>query len=295
MIDAAGASAARAAAITKSFGRRKVLDALDLAIEPGAVVGLLGANGAGKTTLLRTLLGLTPADSGTVSVFAETGPDFSPGVRARIAYVPQKPDQFPWLTGQAMLSYLAAFYPSFDWTYARGLIARWKISMRTRIGALSPGQQQRLSLVRALAIRPDLLVLDEPIASLDPATRAAVIEELIGERRARSLTAIFSSHIIGDLERLCSHLAVLAEGKIAAFDSIDVFGKLVRVTLEGEEERLSQSTFPQARLIRAPSHGRRILVAEPVAAERIVEALAPPVRATIEAPGLEGIVTEWMQ
>jgi ABC-2 type transport system ATP-binding protein len=118
-------------------------------------------------------------------------------VRARIGYVPQIPNQFAWLTGRAMLRYLAAFYPRFDWTYTDALIERWKISLKTPIGLLSPGQQQRLSIVRALGHRPDFLVLDEPIAALDPATRMAVIDELSSEHRARGVSVIFSSHITG--------------------------------------------------------------------------------------------------
>ena len=196
--------------LKKIFNHQRVLDHLDLTIERGETIGLLGSNGAGKTTLLKSLLGLLAVDGGRCTVLGEPSTSLSPAARAQIAYVPQHPGQFAWLTGKAMLHYVSNFYPAFDWTYAQELVARWKLALATPIGVLSPGQQQRLSIVRALAIRPELLVLDEPIASLDPATRIAVIDELSNERKRRPLTVIFSSHLIGDLERFCSQFAVLA-------------------------------------------------------------------------------------
>ncbi len=206
--------------LDKAFGKKAVLTGLDLAIAPRTAVGLMGANGSGKTTLIKILLGLLPADGGEVLLFGEPAHDLSVAARRRISYVPQASNQFPWLTGRAMLRYVGSFYPSFDWPYANDLIERWKVSVQTRIGALSPGQQQRLSIVRALATRPDLVVLDEPIASLDPMTRTDVIAELVAERSRRPLTVIFSSHIIGDLERLCTHFAVLNDRKVAAYADV---------------------------------------------------------------------------
>jgi ABC-2 type transport system ATP-binding protein len=218
--------------ICKSFGSRSVLKQLNFLVEAGMAVGLLGANGAGKTTLMKIILGLLPTDTGRVTVLGDDVASLSPAVRARIAYVPQTPNQFAWLTGRAMLKYVAAFYPDFDWAYANDLLERWKVSSKSLIGVLSPGQQQRLSIVRALATRPEIIILDEPIASLDPATRIAVIDELIREREHRTLTVLFSSHITGDLERLCSHLAVMADGQIVAFDSLASFTDLETRLLE---------------------------------------------------------------
>ena len=207
--------------LRKSFGNHVVLNGLTLDVPRGHTVGLLGANGAGKTTLLKILLGLIKPDGGEALIAGESSSHLSPEVRGRIGYVPQSPAQFGWLNGKAMLDYVGAFYPTYDSEYASALLERWKVSLKTPIAALSPGQQQRLSIVRALAPRPEFIVLDEPIASLDPATRLAVIEELTAERRRRSLTILFSSHITGDLRRLCSHFAVLAGGRIAVLERTD--------------------------------------------------------------------------
>jgi ABC-2 type transport system ATP-binding protein len=288
-------AAVTARGLKKGFGRRPVLDGLDLTIEPGEAVGLLGANGAGKTTLLRSLLGLLPVDAGRCSVLGESSFSLSPATRARVAYVPQTPGQFPWLTAKAMLRYVSAFYPAFDWEYVRELAARWKLALRTPIGVLSPGQQQRLSIVRALATRPDVVVLDEPIASLDPATRIAVIDELISERARRPVTILFSSHLIGDLERLCSKFAILAGGRIAVMDTVAWFKSLVRVGLEGDESALIEMTIPAAALVRKVANGRRIAVIERAGATHLSETLPSTIRLTTDQPDVETLTSEWMQ
>jgi hypothetical protein len=129
-------------------------------------------------------------DSGHCELLGETSPALSSDARERIGYVPQSPGQFPWLSGQAMLRYISAFYPRFDWSYARELAGRWKVALHSPIGVLSPGQQQRLSIVRALATRPDVLILDEPIASLDPdPVDAFVAAEVARVRSWRTIPA----------------------------------------------------------------------------------------------------------
>lgn len=281
--------------LKKSFGRRPVLDLLDLTVERGEAVGLLGANGAGKTTLLKSLLGLQPVDGGRCTVLGELSSSLSPAVRARIAFVPQTPGQFPWLSGHAMLRYVSAFYPVFDWDYARDLAGRWKLALRTPIGVLSPGQQQRLSIVRALSTRPDVLTLDEPIASLDPATRIAVIDEIMRERARRPVSIIFSSHLIGDLERLCSKFAVLAGGKIAVIEDVAWFKSLARVTLEGDERALAEMSVPGARLIRKVADGQRVAVVDRSAVERLAAMLPSTILMTADEPDVETLTSEWMQ
>lgn len=288
-------AAVTARGLRKLFNRQPVLDRLDLTIAGGEAIGLLGANGAGKTTLLKSLLGLLPTDGGRCTVLGESSSSLSPAARARIAYVPQTPGQFPWLTGKAMLRYVSAFYPVFDWDYVRDLASRWKLALLTQIGVLSPGQQQRLSIVRALATRPEIMVLDEPIASLDPATRIAVIDELLNERKQRPVTVIFSSHLIGDLERLCSQLAVLASGRIAVMERVDWFRNRVRVTLEGDELTLDQTPVPGASLVRKVMDGRRVAVVERDSVARLSALLPSQIRAAAQEADIEALTSEWMQ
>lgn len=282
--------------VRKTFGRRPVLDDLTLEVPHGATLGLLGANGSGKTTLLKILLGLTRADAGETSIAGEPSSSLSVELRGRLGYVPQASNQFYWLNGKAMLAYIAAFYPRFDRNYARNLLGRWKVSLKTPIVALSPGQQQRLSIVRALAPRPDWLLLDEPMASLDPATRIAVIEELLEEQRRRPLTVIFSSHITGDLRRFCSHFAVLAGGRIAVMDRTEVLQRLVRVTVHGSEVLLGRLDLSFARYVRKTADGMRALILDGGEEVERLRALLPGgVACQAEESDLEAVLSEWMQ
>ena len=154
-----------------AFGTQRVLHGLDWSLPTGQVVGLLGRNGAGKTTLLETLLGLREPDAGQALLFGQPSLALSDDARARIGYVPQRSDLFEWLTADQLLAYFRSFYPRWNTAKVDGLMARWDIARDKPIGKLSGGQQQRLSIVRALAHEPELLVLDEPVASLDPAGR----------------------------------------------------------------------------------------------------------------------------
>jgi len=288
-------SALAARAVTKVYGKRAALDRLDITIERGSAVGLLGANGAGKTTLIKSLLGLIPIEGGRCTILGAPSSNLSSALRARIAYVPQMPGQFSWLKGEAMLRYVSNFYPAFDWAYAQDLASRWKLALRSVIAELSPGQQQRLSIVRAMATRPDVLLLDEPIASLDPATRIAVIDELISERARREITVVFSSHLIGDLERLCSKFAILGEGKVIVFEDVDWFRDLARVQLDGDESELSQISASSTQLLRKAGDGRRVAAVSHADLDRFKSSLPSSVRTTVSEPDVESMAAEWMQ
>lgn len=194
-----------------------------------------------------------------------------------------------------MLRYLAAFYQSFDWPYVENLVDRWKVSMKTPIGLLSPGQQQRLSIVRALAPRPDLLIFDEPISSLDPATRLAVIDELLCEREQRLISMIFSSHITQDLGRLCTDFAIVATGKIALLAPLDRCRRLSRVSLEGAESDLASLQVPNILLLRAIRDGERRIVAERDFIERDLPSMLPAsCKITERTDDMEAVLSEWM-
>lgn len=205
-----------------------VLNGLDWQLLPGQVVGLLGRNGAGKTTLLETLLGLREPEAGRIALFGQDAAQLDDAARARIGYVPQHSDLFESFTPAQLLAYFRSFYPRWNEAKVEGLMSRWDIDRDKPIRKLSGGQKQRLSIIRALAHEPDLLVLDEPVASLDPAGRRDFLRELVGEVLDRGATVVFSTHILSDLERVAFNIAFLSQGRIALQAPLDELLEQVR-------------------------------------------------------------------
>ena len=216
-----GSAALALQGVDVAFGTQRVLDGLDWSLPTGQVVGLLGRNGAGKTTLLETLLGLREPDAGQALLYGQPALALGDDARARIGYVPQRSDLFEWLTADRLLAYFRSFYPRWNTAKVDGLMSRWDIARDKPIGKLSGGQQQRLSIVRALAHEPELLVLDEPVASLDPAGRRDFLGELVDQVVDRRTTIVFSTHILSDLERVALDVAFLTGGKIALHAPLD--------------------------------------------------------------------------
>ena len=197
-----------------SYAGKPILAGLDWQLLPGQVVGLLGRNGVGKTTLLESLLGLREISDGEIRLFGQPLDQMDDAMRARIGFVPQQSQLFEWLTPRQLLAYFKSFYPKWNQAKADGLMSRWEIPADQLISTLSGGQQRRLSIVRALAPEPDLLVLDEPVASLDPVGRRDFLRELVEQVLDRGTTVVFSTHILSDLERVAFNVAFMARGQI---------------------------------------------------------------------------------
>jgi ABC-2 type transport system ATP-binding protein len=207
--------------VFKHFPGKYALDGLNFTVPAGEVLGLLGRNGAGKTTLLECALGLREIDHGQIQLFGEAPGALSEATRARIGYVPQQTDSFEWLTPLQMLAYFKAFYPRWNEAKVNALLERWSIPVHLRIAKLSGGEKQRLAIVRALAHDPDLLILDEPVASLDPAGRRDFLRELVERTIERETTIVFSTHILSDLERVAVSVAFMRQGKVILQQSLD--------------------------------------------------------------------------
>jgi ABC-2 type transport system ATP-binding protein len=157
--------------LTKNFRTRQALRAVNLEIPLGATVGLLGANGAGKTTLIKCSLGLLRPSSGECQLLGESAWNLSAAAKARLGYVPQVINLYPWMRVRELIEYTASFYTSWNVELAERLIKEWELPLDDRVRTLSVGQKQRLAILTAVAYQPDLLILDEPAASLDPQAR----------------------------------------------------------------------------------------------------------------------------
>jgi ABC-2 type transport system ATP-binding protein len=207
--------------VVKSFGSQSVLREATLAIEKGFVVGLLGTNGSGKSTLIKCLLGLLKVSEGQVQLFGEDSWDLSAAAKARLGYVPQEAKFYNWMKVRQVVEYWGTFYPKWDSDWVNELMDRWEVPREQAVAPLSPGQLQRLALVVALGHHPELLILDEPVASLDPVGRRETLRQLIDLTKDGEHTVLFSTHILSDLERVASHIAILADGQIACFEELD--------------------------------------------------------------------------
>lgn len=208
--------------LSKQFKPHRVLKNLDWEIEAGSIVGLLGRNGAGKSTLIECMLGLRDAEpESEVTLFGEDVAHLSDSTKAKIGYVPQTSDLFEWLTPRQMLAYFKALYPHWNDVKVDHLMRRWDIPYDKVISQFSGGQKQRLSIIRALAHDPELLILDEPVASLDPAGRRDFLREIVDSVIDQNTTVIFSTHILSDLERVAMKVAFLSNGRIVHQQSLD--------------------------------------------------------------------------
>lgn len=206
---------ARLTNLTKRFDSRTVLDNVTAEVAPGDIIGVLGKNGAGKTTLLETLLGFSPPSEGSAQVCGYDSMRMPAAVKARIGFVPQRDELIDLMTGAQQLRVAAALHPGWNQTLVDRLAQDWSVSLRDPIWKLSVGERQKLSILMALGHEPDLLVFDEPVASLDPIGRREFLEQIWDIAAGASKAVIFSSHIISDLERAASRIWLLKDGRLA--------------------------------------------------------------------------------
>ena len=218
--------------LTKTFGSKPALRGVNLEIPAGATVGLLGANGAGKTTLIKCALGLLRPTSGQCALLGEDVWSLSAGAKARLGYVPQVISLYPWMRVRELIQYTASFYATWNAELTERLVREWDIPLDDRVRGLSVGQKQKLAILTAVAYQPDLLILDEPAASLDPQARRQFLQLLVELTEPQQRTVLFSTHITSDLERVADYVAIMKEGKIAWFGSLEALKERTHTSLE---------------------------------------------------------------
>jgi ABC-2 type transport system ATP-binding protein len=210
----------KARSLGKRYRRHWALSDCTLDIPAGQVVGLVGPNGAGKTTLLHLATGLLQPTAGTIEVLGDR-PGSSPAQLARVGFVAQDTPTYSGLTVADHLRFGAHANPSWDARAASERIERLGLDLNRRAGKLSGGQRAQLALTLALAKKPELLILDEPVASLDPLARREFLQGLLEAVVDQGLSVVLSSHLVADLERTCDYLIVLIDSRVQVAGEVE--------------------------------------------------------------------------
>jgi len=198
----------------KSFKKKEVLKGLNLNVNKGSIYGFLGKNGAGKTTAIKCLLGLFRQTDGNSNILGYGSGDLPEEAKARIGYIPQENDLVEWMKVSQLIRYTKIFYDRWDDAITEKLLKRFEISEKDIVGELSTGQAQRLAVVLTLSFDPDVLILDEPVASLDPEGRRNFLETILDVAKDGKRTILLSSHITSDVERIADTIGILKDGTI---------------------------------------------------------------------------------
>jgi ABC-2 type transport system ATP-binding protein len=205
--------------LTKYYGKSRGIIDVDLTVEAGQIFGFLGPNGAGKSTTTRLLLDLIRPTSGTAKVLGMDARRDRLAIDRRVSYVPGELALYGELTGRQLLTYFGNLQGAVDGGYREKLIERLELDPTKKIKSLSRGNKQKVGLVAAFMIRPELLILDEPTAGLDPFIQLE-FEHLCEEAREEGRTVFISSHQLPEVEHLCDRVGIIREGRLLAVESI---------------------------------------------------------------------------
>jgi ABC-2 type transport system ATP-binding protein len=219
--------------LTKHYGSRRVVDSVTLRVPTGCVYGFLGRNGAGKSTLIKMLLGMVQPDSGQAALLGEDLRELRPATRARIAYLAEGHPLYRWMSVAEAIRFTRPFHRIWhDHSLAR-ILDHFRIAPKMKIGRLSNGQRAQVSLALAIAPDPELLILDDPTLGLDTVVRRDFLESMIQLIQRSGRTILFSSHILGDVERVADRIGIMVDGVLRVDCPADRFrDSLRRVVLE---------------------------------------------------------------
>jgi ABC-2 type transport system ATP-binding protein len=269
----------------KRYGRRSALSGCTLEVPAGHVAGLVGPNGAGKTTLLHLAVGLTEPSAGSISVLGEEVAA-TPAQLARVCFVARDTPLYPSLSVAEHLRLGAALNPGWDAALARARIARLGLDRGQRAGTLSGGQRAQLALTLAIAKRPELLVLDEPVASLDPLARREFLQGLMEFVAEHGASVVLSSHLVADLERVCDYVILLADGRVQLCGEVE---ELLATHRRLSGPRRDSARLPPGQQAIEESHTER----QSTLLVRSEEPIADPAW-SVEEVGLEDVVLAYM-
>jgi ABC-2 type transport system ATP-binding protein len=203
--------------LTKNYGPVCALDHIDLAIEPGRIVGLLGPNGSGKTTLIKLANGLLQPTAGEILI---GGAAPSPKTRAIVSYLPERIALIDWMTARQQLDFFGDFYADFQREAAEQMLAHLGVPLTQSVKQMSKGTREKMQLILVMSRKAKLYLLDEPIGGVDPATRDYILHTIISNYNPEAAVVI-STHLIADVENVLDDVIFLNRGKIALRSSVD--------------------------------------------------------------------------
>ena len=249
--------------LTKYFSGKAALNSVDLEILPGRIIGLLGPNGAGKSTLIRHMIGLYLPDKGTCNTFGCDAAKLSQNELSHIGYVHQEGELLDWMTVKQLIQYVSAYHPGWNADLEDRYVNDFEINLNDRVGTLSPGQRQKLSILLAIGHEPDFLILDEPASALDPIARAQFLDLLIKIIQQNQKTILISSHILSDVEKVIDHVIIMKNGHIIedkGFD--DLRDQYLRIRLTSLGASLPEE-LPFERILSSQrNNGQAVLILE---------------------------------
>jgi ABC-2 type transport system ATP-binding protein len=269
-------SAIRIKRLTKDYGQGHGLFDLDLDVQRGEILGFLGPNGAGKSTTMRLLLDLIKPTSGSATLLGLDSQAESLEIRRRVGFLPGELDLYPMLSGAAMLDYLAELRGGVDRGVRDALAERFDADLGRRIRELSTGNRQKLGLIQAFMHEPELLILDEPIAGLDPLVQQS-FHALLREVAAQGRTVFLSSHTLSEVERVADRVAMLRRGRLVVVDSLEDLREVAVQRLEiefgGDAPRVEElAELPGVREVAL--EGAHLVVAFEGSADALVKVIA---------------------
>ncbi len=279
--------------LRKAFGQKQVLQDMSFGVSPGDVVGVLGKNGAGKTTLLELMLGFTAPTAGAIRVFGHESHRLPGAIKARVGFVPQQDELLDQLTVADQLRVIASFYSHWDSALIDRLCGEWGVNVNARIKSMSVGERQKLSILLAFGHKPDLLILDEPVASLDPIARRQFLEQLLTISTDGQRAIVFSSHIVSDIERLANRIWILKDGKLDWQGDLDSLKEsIVRLHIRGGGAELPQFRIPGVLNVRRDGAFATAVVRDWTTEAQDELEKSAKVKVEVETLGLEEIFVE---
>jgi ABC-2 type transport system ATP-binding protein len=284
------------ARLTKYYGTKAVVNCLNLCVPKGCVYGFLGRNGAGKSTTIKMLTGMVHADSGTARLLGEDSQALSPETRARVAYLAEGHPLYNWMTVGEAVRFTRAFYTQWNERLLERILDHFELSRKAKLRRLSNGQRAQVSLALAIAPDPELLILDDPTLGLDTVVRRDFLESMIQIIQRQGRTILFSSHILGDVERVADRIGVLVDGVLRVDCPTDVFKESIRAVMLDFSGPPPE--FPPCKgLVSSRVIGRRrelIFVGFGDAERRIAEGLTPaPLAIDVAELNLEDAFIEY--